>query len=147
MTSDMAARDRGWCGRATRGGGRGSWSLAAEPAGSELVTRLARSWSAGKARGHAGRPGAHHLWKPLLHEVAAGSMDLTIMRWTISPRHIGITSLPRRRADRTDRKAKLIRLGATYDEGGPAGHAERPSPTISWCSRSAAGATISARPA
>ena len=58
-----------------------------------------------------------HLWKPLLHEVAAGSMDLyehdldylAQARWHHFEFQLG-------RMDGLDRARKVVRLAATYDE-------------------------------
>lgn len=60
-----------------------------------------------------------HLWKPLLHEVAAGTMDshdddldyLAQGRWHHFAFRLG-------RADGLDRRAKVVKLAATLDEAG-----------------------------
>src|SRR4051812_15752355 len=88
--------------------------------GLELVTRLGdRLGRRGKADVTLVERSRTHLWKPLLHEVAAGSMDLddhaldylAQAHWHHFHYRVGeLIGL--------DRKAKEIRLGATYDEEG-----------------------------
>ena len=61
--------------------------------GLELVTRLGdKLGRRGKADVTLVERARTHLWKPLLHEVAAGSMDLDDTSSTIWPRRTGTTS-------------------------------------------------------
>src|SRR3954451_18064306 len=88
--------------------------------GLELVTRLGdKLGKRGKADVTRVERARTHLWKPLLHEVAAGSMDLddhaldylAQAHWHHFHYRVGeLIGL--------DRKAKEIRLGATHDEEG-----------------------------
>jgi NADH:ubiquinone reductase (H+-translocating) len=87
-------------------------------AGLELVTRLGdRLGKRGLADIALIERSRTHLWKPLLHSVAAGSMDpsehqlnyLAQAHWHHFRYHFGeMIGL--------DRAAKMVRLGATYDE-------------------------------
>jgi NADH:ubiquinone reductase (H+-translocating) len=89
-------------------------------AGLELVTRLGeRLGKHGLADVALIERGRTHLWKPLLHVVAAGSMDpsehqlsyLAQAHWRHFRYHFGeMVGL--------DRTAKLVRLGATRDDEG-----------------------------
>ena len=131
MTSDMAALE-------TRAG-TGAQPVPAVPrivvvgggaGGLELVTRLGEELGRhGKAEVTLVDRARTHLWKPLLHEVAAGSMDLddhaldylAQAHWHHFRYRVGeLIGL--------DRKAKLIRLGATYDEEGRLVTPERTEP-------------------
>jgi NADH dehydrogenase len=65
--------------------------------GLELATRLGDRY--GPRKGRTGElsitlidKNRTHIWKPKLHEIAAGSMYLVIMKWTISLKRIGIIS-------------------------------------------------------
>ncbi|MGD9509909.1 MAG: NAD(P)/FAD-dependent oxidoreductase [Geminicoccaceae bacterium] len=98
--------------------------------GLELVTRLGdRLGRRGKAEVTLVDRTRTHLWKPLLHEVAAGSMDLddhaldylAQAHWHHFRYRVGeLIGL--------DRTAKLIRLGATHDEEGRLVTPERTEP-------------------
>ncbi len=88
--------------------------------GLELATRLGRSLGKSKkARITLVDQSRTHLWKPLLHQVAAGSMDLNDheldymyqARW-----HNFVFSLGR--MEGLDRTAKEIKLAPTLDEAG-----------------------------
>jgi NADH dehydrogenase len=89
-------------------------------AGLELVTRLGdRLGRRGRARVTLVECARAHLWKPLLHEVAAGSLDpdaqevsyLAQAHWHGFRYHFGsMTGL--------DRGAKQVRLAATFDDAG-----------------------------
>jgi NADH dehydrogenase len=88
--------------------------------GLELATRLGRTLGKrGKARITLVDRSRTHLWKPLLHQVAAGSMDLNDheldylyqARWHHF--HFRLGSM-----DGLDRAAKQIHLAPTLDEGG-----------------------------
>src|SRR5271154_3828787 len=89
-------------------------------AGLELVTRLGdRLGKRGLADIALIERSRTHLWKPLLHSVAAGSTDpsehqlnyLAQGHWHHFRYHFGeMVGL--------DRTAKMVRLGATYDEEG-----------------------------
>jgi NADH dehydrogenase len=98
--------------------------------GLELVTGLGdRLGRRGKAEIVLVDRARTHLWKPLLHEVAAGSMDLddhaldflAQAHWHHFRYRVGeLIGL--------DRQAKLIRLGATHDEEGRLVTPERTEP-------------------
>jgi NADH dehydrogenase len=99
--------------------------------GLELATRLGRSLGRKrKARITLVDRSRTHLWKPLLHQVAAGSMDLNDheldylyqARWHHFHFRLG-------RMNGLDRKAKRIRLAPTVDE---TGHEVIPEHTISY---------------
>lgn len=88
--------------------------------GLELVTRLGDSLGRkGKAIITLVDKSLTHLWKPLLHEVAAGSMDLdeheieymAQAQWHYFNFRLGAM-------DGLDRQKKLIHLAPTYDEEG-----------------------------
>lgn len=91
------------------GGGAGGLELA-----TRLGDRLAR-----KGRGHVTLIDCSrtHLWKPLLHEVAAGSMDLyehdldylAQARWHHFSFQLG-------RMDGLDRARRVVKIAPTYDE-------------------------------
>ena len=103
--------------------------------GLELATRLGRTLGKrGKARITLVDRSRTHLWKPLLHQVAAGSMDLNDheldylyqARWHHF--HFRLGSM-----DGLDRAAKQIHLAPTLDEGGPRSHSRgTPFPTTRW---------------
>jgi NADH dehydrogenase len=87
--------------------------------GLELATRLGDKLGARKrARVTLVDCSRTHLWKPLLHEVAAGSMDLyehdldylAQARWHHFEFQLG-------RMDGLDRARRVVMLAATYDEG------------------------------
>lgn len=98
--------------------------------GLELVTQLGdRLGRRGKAEVTLVDRTRTHLWKPLLHEVAAGSMDLddhaldylAQAHWHHFRYRVGeLIGL--------DRAARQIRLGATYDEEGRLVTPERSEP-------------------
>ena len=98
--------------------------------GLELATRLGDTLGRrGKAEITLVDRNRTHLWKPLLHEVAAGSMDLddhaldylAQAHWHHFRYRVGeLIGL--------DRKAKEIRLGATFDEEGRQVTPERTEP-------------------
>ena len=98
--------------------------------GLELVTRLGDTLGKrGKAEITLVDRNRTHLWKPLLHEVAAGSMDLddhaldylAQAHWHHFRFRVGeLIGL--------DRTAKAIRLGATHDEEGREVTPERTEP-------------------
>ena len=70
--------------------------------GLELTTQLGdRLGKRGKAEVTLVERARTHLWKPLLHEVAAGSMDLDDHAWIIWPRPTGTVSASARRDDRS----------------------------------------------
>src|SRR3954454_813769 len=88
--------------------------------GLELVTRLGdKLGKRGRARITLVECSRTHLWKPLLHEVAAGSMD---------PSHYEVDYLAHAHWHHfryrfgemigLDRKRRLVHLAATYDEDG-----------------------------
>src|SRR5688572_25773929 len=86
--------------------------------GLELATRLGdRLGRRRRARVTLVDSGRTHLWKPLLHEVAAGSMDLyehdldylAQARWHHFEFQLG-------RMDGLDRKRRAIRIAPTLDE-------------------------------
>jgi NADH:ubiquinone reductase (H+-translocating) len=88
--------------------------------GLELATRLGRTVGRrGDALITLVDQSRTHLWKPLLHQVAAGSMDLNDheldylyqARWHHFQFHLG-------RMDGLDRIAKKIHLAPTFDEAG-----------------------------
>jgi NADH dehydrogenase len=93
------------------GGGAGGLELA-----TQLGDRLGRSKRADITLVDRNRT---HIWKPLLHEIAAGSMDLDLheleylaqARWHHFQFKLG--SL-----EAIDRQAKQIRLSPIYDEDG-----------------------------
>ena len=118
--------------------------------GLELVTRLGdKLGRRGKADVTLVERARTHLWKPLLHEVAAGSMDLddhaldylAQAHWHHFRYRVGeLIGLDRKaKADPASARPTTRRAGWSRPSG--------PSPTTSWSSRSAAAATISARPA
>jgi NADH dehydrogenase len=86
--------------------------------GLELATRLGdKLGRKGRARVTLVDCSRTHLWKPLLHEVAAGSMDLyehdldylAQARWHHFDFQLG-------RMDGLDRARRVVKLAATYDE-------------------------------
>jgi len=86
--------------------------------GLELATRLGdRLGRKGRARVTLVDSSRTHLWKPLLHEVAAGSMDLyehdldylAQARWHHFEFQLG-------RLDGLDRARRMIKIAPTYDE-------------------------------
>jgi NADH:ubiquinone reductase (H+-translocating) len=88
--------------------------------GVELATRLGNSLGRkGRARITLVDRSRTHLWKPLLHEFAAGSMDLdhhalpylAQARW----HHF---RFQRGSMDGLDRKRKVVKVASTYDEDG-----------------------------
>ena len=115
--------------------------------GLELVTRLGNKLGKErKAEVTLIEKARTHLWKPLLHEVAAGSMDLdehaldylAQAHWHhFRYRYGEMVGL-----DRTNRR---VLLAATYDDEGRPITPERSFPTTRWSLPLAAGATTSAR--
>lgn len=86
--------------------------------GLELATRLGDSLGRkGRARVTLVDCSRTHLWKPLLHEVAAGSMDLyehdldylAQARWHHFEFQLG-------RMDGLDRARRIVKIASTYDE-------------------------------
>ena len=107
-------------------------------AGLELVTRLGRKLGKrGKAAVTLVERARTHLWKPLLHQVAAGSLDidehdldyLAQAHWSHFRYRFGeMTGL--------DRATKRVKLAATYDEDGRKSRLSVGSPTTRSSSRS-----------
>ena len=95
-----------------------SWSSAAAPAGWNWSPGLATSWaSGGRRRVSLVERSRTHLWKPLLHEIAAGSMDLEKHADRLSrPVPLAQFPLPLRRDDRARPGEPHGPCGATYDE-------------------------------
>ena len=87
--------------------------------GLELATRLGdKLGKTGKASISLVDRARTHMWKPLLHEIAAGSMDVASTRPNIRPRASGTDSVPLRRDDRDRPQEQAVFLAATYDEDG-----------------------------
>ncbi len=88
--------------------------------GLELATRLGDNLGKrGKARISLIEKGRTHIWKPLLHEIAAGSMD--VGRHEVAYQAQGYWhGFQFRYGEMTgiDRKKQLVYLAATYDEDG-----------------------------
>ena len=88
--------------------------------GLELATRLGYNLGKrGKARISLIEKGRTHIWKPLLHEIAAGSMD--VGRHEVAYQAQGYWhGFQFRYGEMTgiDRKKQLVYLAATYDEDG-----------------------------
>jgi NADH dehydrogenase len=88
--------------------------------GLELATRLGdRLGRRGKARVSLVERARTHIWKPLLHEIAAGSMD--VARHEIAYQAQGYWhGFQFRYGEMTgiDRKKRLVFLSSTYDEDG-----------------------------
>ena len=109
-------------------------------AGLELVTKLGDTLGKrGKARITLVERSRTHLWKPLLHSVAAGSLRrsqhelnyLAQAQWHHFDYGYGeVVGL--------DRAAKHLLLGAMHDEEGRQITPPRPSPTTPWSWRWAA---------
>jgi choline dehydrogenase-like flavoprotein len=116
--------------------------------GLELASRLGRSLGRklGPRRVLLVDRSVFHIWKPTLHEVAAGTLDSHQegLSYTVLARrnHFSFSLGEMRGLDTAQR---TLRLGAIHDEQGKLLVPERTLATAGWCWRSAAAPTSSAR--
>ena len=87
--------------------------------GLEMATQLGKNSGVRKGQNHAGRQKPQSLWKPLLHEVATGSLDegVDALSYLAHARNHGFQFQLGSVVD-IDREAKTITLAELRDEKG-----------------------------
>ena len=109
--------------------------------GLELATRLGDTLGKrGKARHHADRQHRTHFWKPHLHEIASGSMDIGVYEVNyLAQSHWHYFRFRLGEMIGLDRERREVHVAPFIDDEGRRGHAGcASSATTRWSSRSAA---------